>query len=254
MRSRPILALASSIGVIALCLASCTTTATDVQLQIAMTEACASGPKLLIQTGTPDDIETQPVKVVSTLCEAGGDLGTLTLVPPDGNDNASLAVRITMAIGGRDPASCTPTDAANCFRQLRELEFVKHKALDLPIHFFVTCKTNLCGPHMTCGANGACITAKISNPSRCATEACFPDGDTDDDSIDPRNGDASPPLDDAQTRSDGNPANIDGSDAPSDPDAPDANQSETTADVIDDKLTQAEVGLDVDIAMNKELP
>lgn len=243
MRARRILAVLAALSATAVVAASCSPSQTDMQLHITGNVDCKASPTVHIRVGTPENIETQPAKVVSKLCEPGGELGTLTLTPPDGNKTATIAIAVVMAVG-RDPATCVVGDSDGCSLQRRVIPFLEGEQLDLPIHFLLSCVKNLCFPGSTC-ADGPNVTDCVNDfvdPSTCLAGPCFPKGFPDNAKVTTTPDGSTQIGDDAQTdaNGDGTTSGDSSNDATSD-----ANDSGPQPnDAGDDALTMVEAGKD----------
>ncbi len=197
MRARPILGALAALSLIAIAAASCTPKQTDMQIRLTGNVTCAEGPRVLIRVGNESNIETSPAKeIASSYCEGNGNLGTLTITPPGDDANATIAINVIMAIG-RDPATCSLLDAANCWLQRRVIPFLKGEQFDLPINFIASCITNLCGPGTTCATGKLCVKATV-DAAQCLATACYPSGFPDEAKVTPTE-DGATPLEDGQT-------------------------------------------------------
>jgi hypothetical protein len=105
-----------------------------------------------------------------------GRLGSLVFVPPSDNPRARVAVRTVLAFG-RDPATCSASDAQGCIVADRQLTYDKGTSLRVPVGLFRQCMGVVCPTGLTCNYEGSCVSAEI-DVARCSSEAgCFIAGD-----------------------------------------------------------------------------
>jgi hypothetical protein len=127
----------------------------------------------------PSTIDTAEPVTEATQCSVdGGTLGTFVLAPSS-SKGASVAVRIVSGVG-QSPDNCVPPAYENCIVEHRELAFVPHTSLFLPILMSKDCVNVACGSSTTCVA-GRCVSDDIPAPSRCTSpgacnEAVLTDG------------------------------------------------------------------------------
>jgi hypothetical protein len=144
---------------------------TEVTLVLSTDVPCAMLTGTSITVGTAADVETsQPVTVTNACEPSTGNIGTFVLIPESGSDEA-FAVRIVSAVGGLI-ANCTPPDYTGCIVARRELAFIPHTPLTLPIEMTAQCLDISCtGSNTvveTC-SGGTCKSAMVN----CATSgAC----------------------------------------------------------------------------------
>jgi alpha-tubulin suppressor-like RCC1 family protein len=106
---------------------------------------------------------------------ADGRVGDLVFVPGEKKD-ASLSFRVVMGIG-RDPSSCSNTDAAGCIVARRSLAFVPRTRLRVPVVLHQACVGVVCPEEQTCNDVGQCVSAKV-DANACATaDGCVLPGD-----------------------------------------------------------------------------
>jgi hypothetical protein len=195
-----------------------------------------------IAVGSESDIETKlaaaSIAPMDPHCDPTGNMGTFVVVPSSAK-NEAFAVRVVMGVD-RPADSCGPangSDYQGCIVARRELSFVPHTPLTLPIAMHGACKNVTCGVHETCVVNAGtpeCVSDVIPNPGSCHGAACaegvLVDGGIEDAPTTPGDGppgsiDVSPDSSGNEGGPDGAHADANGADA-TQPDAsrPDANQ------------------------------
>jgi hypothetical protein len=130
-----------------------------------------------ITVGTASDIEAKDPVTITDLCDPGAgtshSIGTFVVIPGGGSSD-EFAVRV---VSGVDVpvGDCKGQGYHGCIVERRELAFVPHTPLTLPIPMDIDCLNVRCGTHETC-FKGGCVSAHIANSSACASPGgCGPD-------------------------------------------------------------------------------
>jgi len=152
---------------------------TEVTLVITTDVDCSTAAMYgtTITVGTADDIQTKAPVAVTSLCSPSGtpgvdDIGTFVVVPSAGR-SASFAVRIVTGVS-HQATLCAPGGGQTpnydgCIVALRELAFVPHTPLTLPITMSKVCDGYPCPQAYTCvdrGGRPACVSDQV-NSSGC---------------------------------------------------------------------------------------
>jgi hypothetical protein len=123
-----------------------------------------------ITVGTAGDLETKDPVTITSLCdESTGsvhDIGTLIVVPSSAND-ATFAVRIVSGVD-TPVGDCVSPAYTGCIVERRELAFVPHTPLTLPIPMDLDCLNVSCQEHQTC-RQGGCVSAVVPDPGMTCT-------------------------------------------------------------------------------------
>ncbi len=200
-----------------------------------------------ITAGAPDDVEKRRPNASTSTCSGAGSrnqIGSLVLVPSEGNQRAALGVRIVAGVDVPVEA-CQPPDYRGCIVARRSLRFLENKRLTLPVILRTQCKTSLspgapslaCGTRETC-VRGACVPWEI-DPAKClGSSGCGesvlisePDGGV----INPCNAGNGPDADgDGFTEADGDCDDCDASANPGAFDFPSNNRDEDCSGTADD--------------------
>jgi hypothetical protein len=131
---------------------------TEIRVELATDVACEGLSTRLMAGARAAD---------TTGCAAPGDIGSIVLVP-SGDLSDRVAVRVVAGTGGRAAADCEASgDFSACIVARRQLRYVPHARLDLPVKIEASCVGKPCDDATTCVA-GACVSAVIQNPSDCA--------------------------------------------------------------------------------------
>jgi hypothetical protein len=154
---------------------------TQVTLLLSTNEPCANVGTTTIQLGgTAASAEDALVtgQTIPGTCSTNGQIGSF-VVTPSGSDSSDFAVQVALALGKETdciPASGGPPDFAQCIFARREMSFVPHTPLTLPIFLSSSCLGVECPSDQTC-MNGACVDDHVSCPS--PGGCTLPDAGTD---------------------------------------------------------------------------
>ncbi len=150
-------------------------TPTQIELRLDTDVPCSALTGFTIAAGAPGEVETRAASTEATLCN-DGRLGALVLVPSAERD-ARLALKV-VAAQGLDVSECVAPDygknavGGGCIVARRELRFIPHTSLILPVTLRESCLNVPCDSSTTCVA-GACVPALLKDPSVCVGErAC----------------------------------------------------------------------------------
>jgi hypothetical protein len=145
---------------------------TEVTLVLTTDVPCSMLEGTTITVGTADALEDKDLVADTSACDpdASGlsSIGTFVVVPSHGRSDA-FAVRVVSGVG-RQAHDCAPggqtPDYTNCIVARRELTFVPHTPLTLPIVMRKDCENRACGAQQTC-VDGECVSDMILTPNRC---------------------------------------------------------------------------------------
>jgi hypothetical protein len=174
LRAAGIAALAALVGA-----AGCEAP-TEVTLVLTTDVSCATLKMqgTTITVGAADELEDKAPVAGGDYCVSSDSgvgaistIGTFVVVPSGGRSDA-FAVRIVSGVN-RAAIECAPgggqaPDYTGCIVARRELAFVPHTPLTLPIVMRQDCVSIPCGAHQTCD-NGVCVSENIPDPARCTT-------------------------------------------------------------------------------------
>jgi hypothetical protein len=160
-------------ALVAVLLASCRDP-TKITLVMSTDVSCADAHGAAIRAGSIGAVERSAPRTTTFQCD-NGTIGTLVVSPESKND-ASVAFTVTLAVRG-DLSSCTPEqNYRGCIITRRELAYIPHTSLDLPMRLFANCIDVPCTEHTTCNALGRCVDARIEDPGACENGDCEPAG------------------------------------------------------------------------------
>jgi len=132
----------------------------------------------LVRVGTPTNVDTTPSTSFQTSqCDDAGNMGDFYVVPSASPDDD---VAIDVELGVDVPTSqCDPAPNAGCIYARRQLTFLRHARVLLPIRLDRSCLGVACPDGQTCD-EGTC-TGDIIDPSSCDGGGCTPieDGGND---------------------------------------------------------------------------
>jgi hypothetical protein len=142
--------------------------ATEVTLVLTTNVPCKMLNGTTITVGSASEVDSKSPLTDTHQCDANGNIGTLVLFPSSSSD-ASFAVRIVSGVGIQEAGGCSGPDYKGCIVARRELSFVPHTSLTLPIEITLECLNNPCDSAssdlLSCYAGQGCGSAKVS----CAT-------------------------------------------------------------------------------------
>jgi hypothetical protein len=161
---------ALAVGHVAACQAP-----TEVTLAISTNVDCAKlqGTAIVVGKDGKDTDGRDPATITQACLR--GRIGDIVLLPGQSREG-SFAVKIVAAVGdGVRPEDClagTVTGAQQgergCIVARRELSFIPHQPLDLPIALHRACIGVPCNADQTCVEDGHCETAHVGDPALCA--------------------------------------------------------------------------------------
>jgi hypothetical protein len=177
---------------------------TEVTLVITTDVQCSLDRGTSITVGnTSEDLSSKPALTVTQDCTSASqsvdDSGALTspanigtlVVVPSGSKSDSFAVRVVMAVDpNMSPMDCVPPAYTNCIVADREVSFIPHTPITLPIEITVDCKNIVCSKGLTC-VHGQCASevVHVDCPNGDCTGTIPPDAATK-----PPESDASPDV------------------------------------------------------------
>ena len=142
--------------------------ATEVTLVLTTNVPCTMLNGTTITVGSATEVDSKSPLTDTHQCDSNGNIGTLVLFPSSSSD-ASFAVRIVSGIGNQEAGGCTGPAYKGCIVARRELSFVPHTSLTLPIEITLECLNISCpsaGSNLlSCYAGQGCGTAQVT----CAT-------------------------------------------------------------------------------------
>jgi hypothetical protein len=148
---------------------------TEVTLVITTDLPCSGINETSITVGAAADIEMRDPVAVTSACQSSGagesTIGSFVVIPDASGDSAAFAIRVVSAVGKLNAADCSDADGyAGCIVARRELSFVPHTPLTLPIEMRADCIGVGCTSGETC-VQMVCRGDAITNASQCVS-AC----------------------------------------------------------------------------------
>src|SRR5678815_780236 len=144
---------------------------TSITLRISADQPCGAMKGVRIEAGPENGPPRAQASTDQCRDVAGlAVIGTIVLVP-SGDDSAAVAVRV---VGGLETSVDACNDGAGfagCIVARRGVRFVPEQEIDRPIVLRAVCKNVLCDATATC-VQGVCMSAQVSDPSRCVGTAC----------------------------------------------------------------------------------
>jgi hypothetical protein len=145
---------------------------TEVTLVLTTDVPCGMLNETAIILGHGSDVETKQPVTVTSLCDASGTgdhaIGTFVVLPNSTGSGEAFAVRIVAAVQKKTNQDCVKSDGyAGCIIARRELTFVPHTPLTLPIALRLDCEGVGCASGETC-VQGTCKSDVVIDPPRCA--------------------------------------------------------------------------------------
>jgi len=131
---------------------------TEITLVLTTDVPCSAVNGAAVAVGPPGD-ETRDPAATTTSCD-GGMLGTLVVVPSGAIDDV-VGVRVMLGVGATQAESCHAPDFAGCVVARRELGYIRHTPLTLPIELQRACLDDPCDPTSSC-VNGQCVDGGVT--------------------------------------------------------------------------------------------
>ena len=141
--------------------------ATELVIDVTTNADCLIiGPRgALIQVGPPSSLPTTSV-TTNTCTLADGtthaDMGSIVVLPSGAIDE-SVAINVVASVNaGFNTADCMPADPGKpCIYARRQISFLPHARVYLPIELNALCVGVVCPEGFTCGPDGSCISDTI---------------------------------------------------------------------------------------------
>jgi hypothetical protein len=131
--------------------------ATQITVHVTTNAVCKDTSQwrgVAIYTGSPTDVETKAATLTTTTCTAGGQIGSLVLVPT-GSDSDEIGIRVVAGLT-RAPEDCAANLYDGCIVARRTLRYSPHKSLDVYVALADNCVGVSCDPMHTC-VDGTCV-------------------------------------------------------------------------------------------------
>lgn len=143
---------------------------TQVQLVVRTNVAYAQGASLAIWASHTPGAATLSAES-SDPWLADGEVGDLMVTPGTAGREGPLTLRIAMGLRGKKAEDCRDGDPG-CIIARRNLRFVPHTRLKVPVVVYLACEGVRCDEASTCSYLGKCVSASV-DPQRCASaEGC----------------------------------------------------------------------------------
>ncbi len=146
---------------------------TQITLHVSTNAPCKDASQwkgVSIYTGSTTDVETKEPTLTTTACGAGGDIGTLVLVPT-GSDSDEIGLRVVAGLS-RDPEDCAANLYDGCIVARRTLRYSPHASLDVYVALTDDCVGVSCDSSHTC-VDGTCVDSSSAGAPNGGTP---PDG------------------------------------------------------------------------------
>ncbi|HVK64803.1 MAG TPA: hypothetical protein VM694_10020 [Polyangium sp.] len=148
-------------------------------MEISTNSSCGDLDSTGITAGLLGEIETRPYGTTTSLCETSGEIGTIVLLPPEGEREAPFAFKVVGSLGASvDTACVAPAYGPGCIVARRAMRFVPHNSFRVPVRLSQACAGVLCPEAQTC-VDGTCQSATVDpidceNDAECGPEAGIP--------------------------------------------------------------------------------
>jgi hypothetical protein len=137
------------LGLVGVALLTSCLSPTQVTVELSTDVPCSSHPVTTIAIGAPGKAETRTPQTTTTQCTGNGQIGSI-VVTPSSDNGATFEVQVVLGVGVGNPPSCGKGD--NCITARREIAFVAHTPLTLPIELDQVCLGHECPANETCVA------------------------------------------------------------------------------------------------------
>ncbi|MBS2017026.1 MAG: LamG domain-containing protein [Deltaproteobacteria bacterium] len=133
--------------------ASCKTP-TEVTVALASEVGYRGDMAVSVQIDREGSVEAAPPRVVTkSAWSAAGEVGSVVVVPSGDDDDVMM--RVVLA-AGRDPASCSATDASGCVVVRRRVRFTRGESTQARIVLRPACLGVFCDARSSCASDGLC--------------------------------------------------------------------------------------------------
>ncbi len=159
--AEPILVRSIACGVLALGLGTSCLGATTLRVSAPSEVDCAVGARVaVVVAATSEELRTRVPSGISTRCVPRGDglndTGSVVLTPA-GSKDEGIAFALMTRPDGEAPETCTDTaQSKQCIVARRELRFVPHETISVPVELRLSCLGVTCPSGQTC-RRGACV-------------------------------------------------------------------------------------------------
>ncbi len=136
---------------------------TEITLQVLTDVPFASERSVVISAGPHPD-SAEPIAATDAPWGADGNIGTLVLTPK-GDKSANVRVLVVLGVA-QSALKCSIDAPQGCIVARRQLAFIEHSSLQLPIGMHALCEGVKCDEDRTCNALGDCVSADL-DPNRC---------------------------------------------------------------------------------------
>ena len=127
-------------------------TPTQVTIDIESEVLARSDAVIAVQLGAENEVETAPPRTIVKTWPNDGNVGSVAALP---NGSDVFVARVVLATG-RDPASCSASDARGCIVARRRLRFAAGEAVRARIVLRAACVGVYCDATTSCGRDGTC--------------------------------------------------------------------------------------------------
>ncbi|MDI3285893.1 hypothetical protein [Polyangium sp. 15x6] len=147
---------------------------TEAFVEISTNSSCGDLDSTGITAGLLGEIETRPYGTTTSLCENDGEIGSIVLLPPEGEREAPFAFKVVGSLGAPVDSTCVaPAYGPGCIVARRAMRFVPHNSFRVPVRLSQACAGVLCPEAQTC-VDGTCQSATV-DPIDCENDAeCGP--------------------------------------------------------------------------------
>lgn len=152
--------------------------ATKITLDMRTDVPCAATRGTSVTAGAAGHVEHAAPASIAAQCDSGR-IGTLVITPAS-TKTETIAIRVVLGVNA-DAASCTTENGyKGCIVARREVTFIAHEDLEIPIDLLNVCVDVPCDEHTTCAKNGLCVPAASPDDSAVAPPARDAQSDADE--------------------------------------------------------------------------
>lgn len=131
---------------------------TEIVLHVTTDIPCSQLGSVSIFLAHPGDDPTNLNAMATTnTCAGAGDVGTLVIFPETSDDETIVVLAVTTN-DNRDSSQCLSAFTNSCVVAKRQVAYVAHTSLDVPIALQTSCVGVQCLASSTC-VNGLCVSA-----------------------------------------------------------------------------------------------
>jgi hypothetical protein len=148
---------------------------TEAIVEISTDALCSDVSSTGITPGLLGEIEAKPFSTTTSQCTQGGEVGSIVLLPPEGEENAKFAFKVVMSLGEPIESCVAPDYGPNCIVARRAMRFAPNLPFHVPVRMSLACAGVTCPSDQSC-VEGTCRSASLDADTCSDPGGCLPEG------------------------------------------------------------------------------